>query len=51
MQWAGSRGMIAEPSAAVALAACLRQPTGTRLAVLSGGNVDPGLWQEITSGG
>lgn len=51
MQWAGSRGMVAEPSAAVALAACLRQPTGTRLAVLSGGNVDPGLWQEITSGG
>jgi threonine dehydratase len=51
MRWAGLRGMVVEPSAAVALAACLRQTTDTRLAVLSGGNVDPGLWREVTSAG
>jgi threonine dehydratase len=51
MRWAWSRRIVAEPSAAVALAASLRQPLGTRLAVLSGGNVDPRLWQEIVSGG
>ena len=49
MKWAWSRRIVAEPSAAVALAACLRQPSGTRLAVLSGGNVDARLWQEVTS--
>jgi threonine dehydratase len=51
MKWASSRKFVAEPSAAVALAACLRQPTGTRMAVLSGGNVDPSLWQEVTLDG
>jgi threonine dehydratase len=51
MQWASSRNCVAEPSAAVALAACLRQRTGTRMAVLSGGNVDPRLWQEVARDG
>jgi threonine dehydratase len=47
MRWARDRAIVAEPSAAVALAACLRREPGTRLAVVSGGNVDPGLWQEV----
>jgi threonine dehydratase len=51
MKWASSRNIVAEPSAAVAIAACLRQSSGTRLAVVSGGNVDPRLWQEVTLDG
>ncbi len=47
MHWASSRGIVAEPSAAVALAACLRSALETRLAVISGGNVDPRLWEEV----
>lgn len=47
MRWARDRAIVAEPSAAVALAACLRRESGTRLAVVSGGNVDPGLWEEV----
>ena len=48
MHWASDRSVIAEPSAAVALAACLRFSSGRRLAVISGGNVDPRLWQEVS---
>jgi threonine dehydratase len=51
MRWAHSRGVVAEPSAAVAIAACLRGRSETRLAVVSGGNVDPRMWQEVTAGG
>ena len=47
MAWACRRGTIIEPSAAVALAGALRDGGARRLAVLSGGNVDPGLWEEI----
>jgi threonine dehydratase len=47
MHWASARGIVAEPSAAVALAGCLRSPLDTRLAVISGGNVDPRLWEEV----
>ncbi len=48
MHWASARRVTAEPSAAVALAACLRSSSGRRLAVISGGNVDPRLWQEVS---
>jgi len=51
MKWAGSREMVVEPSAAVALAASMRPSSGTRMAVLSGANVDPRLWQEVTGHG
>jgi threonine dehydratase len=51
MKWACSRGIVVEPSAAVALAASLRQTSGARMAVLSGGNVDPALWEEVTDDG
>ena len=51
MRWAHAHGMVVEPSAAVAIAACLRRGSGIRLAVVSGGNVDPGLWQEVTADG
>jgi len=47
MHWASTRGIAAEPSAAVALAACVRSSSETRLAVISGGNVDPRLWEEV----
>lgn len=50
MRWAGSRHEVIEPSAAVALAAALWEGGGTRVAVLSGGNVAPRLWQEVTGG-
>jgi len=46
--WACRRNMTIEPSAAVAVAGALRDRAAHRLAVLSGGNVDPGLWEEIT---
>ena len=44
--------LIAEPGGAVAVAACLFRrkelpPAGTTVAVLSGGNIDPGLLLEI----
>lgn len=45
--WACRRNMVIEPSAAVALAGALRGDAPHRLAVLSGGNVDPRLWEEI----
>lgn len=45
--WACRRGMVIEPSAAVALAGALREDAAHRLALLSGGNVDPGLWEDI----
>lgn len=45
--WAHSHGQTIEPSAAVALAGALRSGAPTRLAILSGGNVDPQLWEEI----
>ena len=47
MAWASRRGQKIEPSAAVALAAALRGSGANRLAVLSGGNVDPGLWEAV----
>jgi threonine dehydratase len=48
LHWASTRDVVAEPSAAVALAACLKSPLVRRLAVISGGNVDPRLWQEVS---
>ncbi len=48
LHWASTRGVVTEPSAAVALAACLKSPSVRRLAVISGGNVDPRLWQEVS---
>jgi threonine dehydratase len=48
LRWASARGVVAEPSAAVALAACLKSSSVRRLAVISGGNIDPRLWQEVT---
>ena len=47
LMWACRRGLTIEPSAAVALASALQDPGGRSLAVLSGGNVDPGLWEDI----
>jgi threonine dehydratase len=40
-------GMLVEPSAAVAVAACLRGRGRTRVAVLSGGNADPDLLSRL----
>lgn len=47
LMWACRRNRVIEPSAAVALAGALRGDAPHRLAVLSGGNVDPGLWEDI----
>jgi threonine dehydratase len=44
-------GLVAEPSGAVTTAALLSrrvQPTGPTVAVLSGGNVDPSLFERLT---
>ncbi|MDR5676637.1 MAG: pyridoxal-phosphate dependent enzyme, partial [Armatimonadota bacterium] len=35
--------VVAEPSGAAAVAFCLREPSEGALAVVSGGNLDPGL--------
>jgi threonine dehydratase len=47
--------LVLEPSGAVSLAACLRYeedlPSGARLAILSGGNVDPARYAEYLSAG
>jgi len=45
--WAWRRDRVIEPSAAVALAGALRSQSKARLAVLSGGNVDPQLWEAV----
>lgn len=42
-------GMLVEPSAAVAVAACLRGRGRTRVAVLSGGNADPDLLEHLAA--
>ncbi len=47
LRWACRRDLVIEPSAAVALAGALRGDAPHRLAVLSGGNVDPSLWEDI----
>jgi threonine dehydratase len=47
LMWACRRGLVIEPSAAVALAGALRGDAPRKLAVLSGGNVDPVLWEDI----
>lgn len=47
LRWAYARGHTIEPSAAVALAGALRPGAERRLVVLSGGNVDPLLWEAI----
>jgi threonine dehydratase len=47
LAWACRRDLVIEPSAAVALAGALRDGGDCALAVLSGGNVDPGLWESI----
>jgi len=47
LMWACRRSRLIEPSAAVALAGALRGDAPHKLAVLSGGNVDPGLWEDI----
>jgi threonine dehydratase len=43
-------GMLVEPSAAVAAAACARGRGEVRVAVLSGGNADPQLLSRLSSG-
>jgi threonine dehydratase len=43
-------GMLVEPSAAVALAACLAGSGPVRVAILSGGNADPGLIERLGGG-
>lgn len=48
--------LVAEPGGVVAIAACLLRerdlpPAGTRVAVLSGGNIDPAVLTSILSGG
>ena len=47
LSWAWRRGQVIEPSAAVALAGALRSQAKARLAILSGGNVDPQLWEDV----
>ncbi len=47
LAWAWRRRQVIEPSAAVALAGALRSDGARRLAVLSGGNVDPQLWEAV----
>jgi threonine dehydratase len=47
LSWAWHRERVIEPSAAVALAGALRSGSKNRLAVLSGGNVDPWLWEDL----
>jgi len=47
LSWAWHRGQVIEPSAAVALAGALRSQGRARLAILSGGNVDPQLWEDV----
>jgi threonine dehydratase len=47
LSWAWHRDRVIEPSAAVALAGALRSASKNRLAVLSGGNVDPWLWEDV----
>jgi threonine dehydratase len=48
--------LVAEPGGAVAVAACLYRAAelataGTRVAVLSGGNIEPALLADILAGG
>jgi threonine dehydratase len=48
--------LVAEPGGAVAVAACLFRAAelgtaGTRVAVLSGGNIEPALLADILTGG
>jgi threonine dehydratase len=52
MRWADREAEeVIEPSAAVALAACLTGRGDRRVAVLSGGNVDPVVWTRARGGG
>jgi threonine dehydratase len=52
MGWADREAQeVIEPSGAVALAACLAGRAERRVAVLSGGNVDPAIWAKVQGGG
>jgi threonine dehydratase len=42
--------MLIEPSAAVAVAACLAGRGKNRIAILSGGNADPSLLPRLAQG-
>jgi threonine dehydratase len=51
MRWLAERETIVEPSAAVAMAAAIRsKATAPRVALLSGSNVDPAVFERVLSG-
>ncbi|MFP3854328.1 MAG: threonine/serine dehydratase [Anaerolineales bacterium] len=50
MRWLAGRGEIVEPSAAVSVAAALAGGSSVpKVAILTGGNVDHGLWRKVTT--